>query len=77
MDNPQAPGDSGIFVAKIREGGSAAKDERLQDGDKILEVLANLYGRYSLSVGCRNNRKLHLQFYSHFYDMFTEAFLHS
>ena len=41
VDNPQVPGDSGIFVAKIREGGSAAKDERLQEGDKIMEVLAN------------------------------------
>ena len=38
VDNPQVPGDSGIFVAKIREGGSAALDERLQEGDKILEV---------------------------------------
>ena len=38
VDNPQVPGDSGIFVAKIREGGSAAMDERLHEGDKILEV---------------------------------------
>ena len=38
VDNPQVPGDSGIFVAKIREGGSAEKS-RLQEGDRILEVL--------------------------------------
>ena len=39
VDNPQVPGDSGIFVAKIRENGAAAEDKRLQEGDKILEVL--------------------------------------
>ena len=62
VDNPQVPGDSGIFVAKVREGGSAAKDERLQEGDKILEVLVNLCSISSCSVGFCKNRKLHLQF---------------
>ena len=56
MDNPQVPGDSGIFVAKVREGGSAAKDERLQEGDKILEVLVNLFIISGCSVGFCKNR---------------------
>lgn len=30
--------DPGIFVTKIREHGAAARDGRLQEGDKILSV---------------------------------------
>lgn len=37
-DQPLFPGDTGIFVTKIREEGAAAKDGRLQRGDKILEI---------------------------------------
>ncbi|XP_072171903.1 synaptojanin-2-binding protein-like [Diadema setosum] len=38
LDQPLIPGDTGIFVTKIREEGAAAKDGRLQRGDKILEI---------------------------------------
>ena len=38
MDNPHIPGDTGIFVTKIRENGAAFKDGRLKEGDKILAV---------------------------------------
>ena len=37
-DQPHVPRDPGIFVTKIRDDGAAAKDGRLQKGDKILEV---------------------------------------
>nr|XP_054758886.1 synaptojanin-2-binding protein-like [Lytechinus pictus] len=37
-DQPLVAGDTGIFVTKIREEGAAAKDGRLQKGDKILEI---------------------------------------
>lgn len=30
--------DTGIFVARIKEGEAAHKDGRLQEGDKIIEV---------------------------------------
>ena len=38
-DQPLLPNDDGIFVTKIRDSGSAAKDGRLKEGDKILEVV--------------------------------------
>ena len=37
-DVPYLPGDTGIFVAKVREQGAAAEDGRLKAGDKIVEV---------------------------------------
>ncbi|XP_022095724.1 synaptojanin-2-binding protein-like [Acanthaster planci] len=37
-DQPHVPRDPGIFVTKIRDDGAAAKDGRLQKGDKILEI---------------------------------------
>ncbi|XP_072353962.1 synaptojanin-2-binding protein-like isoform X2 [Scyliorhinus torazame] len=38
VDKPCFPGNSGIYVAKIRENESAALDGRLKEGDKILEA---------------------------------------
>ncbi|XP_060074648.1 synaptojanin-2-binding protein-like [Ylistrum balloti] len=38
VDAPHIQGDSGIFVTKIREDGSAFKDGQLKEGDKVLEV---------------------------------------
>ncbi len=55
VDNPQIPGDSGIFVAKIREHGAAAKDKRLQEGDKIVEVRGQIVSHFWLN---RLQRKL-------------------
>jgi len=40
MDNHHVVGDPGIFVTTVRVDGAAAKDGRLQPGDKILEVHA-------------------------------------
>ncbi|TKR73287.1 hypothetical protein L596_020615 [Steinernema carpocapsae] len=37
-NNEQVPGDSGIFVTKITEGGAAQHDGRLKSGDKIVAV---------------------------------------
>jgi len=38
VDNPHIPGDTGIFVTKIRENGAAFKDGRLKEGDKIFAI---------------------------------------
>ena len=38
MDNQHIPGDSGIFVTKITEGGAAEVDSRLGVDDRILAV---------------------------------------
>lgn len=38
IDIPHLPEDPGIFVAKIRENGTAACDGRLKEGDKIIEI---------------------------------------
>ena len=36
---PHLKGDPGIFIAKVRERGAAADDGRINEGDKIIEVL--------------------------------------
>jgi len=38
VDNQHIPGDSGIFVTKITEGGAAEVDSRLGIDDRILVV---------------------------------------
>ncbi|XP_078671781.1 synaptojanin-2-binding protein-like isoform X2 [Branchiostoma floridae x Branchiostoma belcheri] len=38
VDMPHVEGDPGIFITKIRDGGAAALDGRLQEGDKVLEI---------------------------------------
>uniref|UniRef100_A0A8C6SSM6 Synaptojanin-2-binding protein n=1 Tax=Neogobius melanostomus TaxID=47308 RepID=A0A8C6SSM6_9GOBI len=38
VDQQYVVNDSGIYVSKIKEDGSAAEDGRLQEGDKILEI---------------------------------------
>ncbi|KAK7904555.1 hypothetical protein WMY93_017162 [Mugilogobius chulae] len=38
VDQQYVVNDSGIYVSKIKEDGSAAEDGRLQEGDKILAI---------------------------------------
>lgn len=38
VDQQYVVNDSGIYVSKIKEDGSAAEDGRLQEGDKILTI---------------------------------------
>lgn len=38
VDQQYVVNDSGIYVSKIKEDGSAGEDGRLQEGDKILEI---------------------------------------
>ncbi|XP_074853262.1 synaptojanin-2-binding protein [Carettochelys insculpta] len=38
VDQQYIVNDSGIYVSRIKEGGAAALDGRLQEGDKILAV---------------------------------------
>lgn len=42
IDNCHVGDDPGIFVSSMRPDGSAAKDERLKKGDKVLSVSASL-----------------------------------
>ena len=37
-DHVHIPGEDGVFVTSIKPNGAAARDGRLQQGDKILEV---------------------------------------
>lgn len=37
-DSEHIPGDSGIFITKIKANGAAFNDGRLQEGDRILSV---------------------------------------
>lgn len=39
VDQQYVVNDSGIYVSKIKEDGAAGLDGRLQEGDKILEVI--------------------------------------
>lgn len=41
IGNQHIPGDNGIYVTKIMEGGAAAVDGRLAIGDKLIAVRAN------------------------------------
>jgi len=36
--NQHVPGDNGIYITKIIDGGAAQQDGRLQVGDKIISV---------------------------------------
>lgn len=38
VGNQHVPGDNGIYVTKVIEGGAAHKDGRLQIGDKLVAV---------------------------------------
>lgn len=38
IGNQHVPGDNGIFVTKIMEGGAAHLDGRLEVGDKLVAV---------------------------------------
>ncbi|XP_075250502.1 synaptojanin-2-binding protein-like [Convolutriloba macropyga] len=37
-DNQHIPGDTGIFVTRLKEGAAAHTDGRLKEGDRILEI---------------------------------------
>ena len=38
VGNVHLPGDSGVYVTKILEGGAAHKDGRMEVGDKLIAV---------------------------------------
>ena len=40
--NQHVPGDNGIYITKIIDGGAAQQDGRLQVGDKIISVSTRL-----------------------------------
>lgn len=42
IDQEHIPGDPGIFVSMIRNGGSASRDGRLMVGDRIIAVIFEL-----------------------------------
>lgn len=39
IDNDHFPGNFGIFVSKVNDGGSAAESGRLKEGDRIISVI--------------------------------------
>ncbi|XP_054894017.1 synaptojanin-2-binding protein [Poeciliopsis prolifica] len=51
IDHQWITNDNGVYVSKIKEGGSAAVDGRLQEGDKILAINGvSLENRYHHEV---------------------------
>lgn len=46
VGNQHIPGDDGIFITKIIDGGAAKYDGRLQEGDKILSVSLKVFVIY-------------------------------
>lgn len=42
IGNQHVPGDNGIYVTKIMEGGAAHIDSRLEVGDKLVAVSSGL-----------------------------------
>lgn len=45
IGNQHIPGDNGIYVTKIMEGGAAAVDGRLSIGDKLLNVKTKSFNK--------------------------------
>ncbi|XP_026805261.1 disks large homolog 1-like isoform X1 [Rhopalosiphum maidis] len=48
VGNVHLPGDSGVYVTKILEGGAAHKDSRIEVGDKLIAVKNTLNGDVDL-----------------------------
>ena len=62
VGNQHIPGDNGIFITKIIEGGAAEHDGRLQSGDKILSVSTVM-----TTVNCERKVGFYLLgFFAHF-----------
>lgn len=53
LGNQHVPGDNGIYVTKIIEGGAAHKDGRLQIGDKLMAVRNLLFTSLKCCLVCR------------------------
>jgi disks large protein 1 len=45
IGNQHIPGDNGIYVTKIMDGGAAAVDGRLSIGDKLLNVKTKAFNK--------------------------------
>ncbi|KAM5273620.1 synaptojanin-2-binding protein [Ctenodactylus gundi] len=72
-DQQYISNDSGIYVSSIKENGAAARDGRLQEGDKILSVngqdlknllhqdAVNLFRNAGYAVSLRVQHKLQVQ----------------
>jgi len=62
IGNQHIPGDNGIYVTKIMDGGAAQVDGRLVVGDKLVAVRNALVSKRHVSLlnrdrgGCRDER---------------------
>lgn len=50
IGNQHIPGDNGIFVTKIIEGGAAEQDGRLATGDRLIAVIIRAYLYKSITI---------------------------
>lgn len=50
IGNQHIPGDNGIYVTKVMEGGAAQVDGRLLVGDKLMAVRDPLVRQFSLPI---------------------------
>lgn len=50
IGNVHLPGDNGVYVTKILEGGAAHKDGRMEVGDKLIAVKNTLVNINSIII---------------------------
>jgi len=50
IGNVHLPGDNGVYVTKILEGGAAHKDGRMEVGDKLIAVKNTLVSINSIII---------------------------
>lgn len=58
IGNVHLPGDNGVYVTKILEGGAAHKDGRMEVGDKLIAVnntLVNINFKYFFTLSYKIN----------------------
>lgn len=62
IGNQHIPGDNGIYVTKIMDGGAANVDGRLNIGDKLAGVRAN--GVIVFADDCKSDEMKLIEFFS-------------
>lgn len=63
IGNQHIPGDNGIYVTKIMEGGAAGVDGRVAIGDKLIAVRTALHVSATTSIHVTSCDVFWLQFY--------------
>ena len=54
IGNQHIPGDNGIYVTKVMDGGAAAADGRIAVGDRLVAV-KNLPGKVTIKISSKDS----------------------